>query len=509
MAMVVAIVALPGVLAERTLDLARRDNDRASHASKALAEYLRLQAFGYEIEEKARHGLLATPEARAAAHFRLDTHIRRINQATTDELEVITSTGFSQKQTREMLAEDRAQRELATTTARSLGREIDGIPDDTWKTAIGRGIAGDEEEVRDAQLRALHGFQRAQIAFFAAVLAVAIAAVLALAWFRHQFFRPLRILLDGTQTIASGNYRTRLPMVGPHEFRSINRSFNAMADNIAAATNRLQTSNQQLERAVARRTAELESANATLAHLNEMRRNFLADTSHELRTPLAVLISEADIVLRKPHTGSESAASELRASLNRIVRTAEALRCLVDDLLQIARAEAPVLPFDRVATDLVVLVDDCVEEFGHLFTADGGAIGVENAPESLIARVDRSRIAQVLRILVDNSLKHSSNAPRVSFRIDQHDGMAVIAVSDEGDGIAEEDIPTLLDRFRRRQNLVNGTSSGATEREGEGMGLGLAIANTIVEVHGGTIAIASRKGTGTTVTVRLPLDLTD
>jgi len=504
--LVVTVVALPGVLAERSLEFVRRDNIRASHASQALAEYLRLQAFGYQIEDKARRSLLASPEARAAAHLQLDAHISRINDATSAELSVISSTAFQPAQEREMREEEFRQRRLTADALRSLGSNIDGHPDEDWKIATGNGIAGEEEEVRDAQLRSVRSFQQAQVAFVASAVAVAVAAALALVWFRFQFFRPLQILLDGTRTIAAGNYRARLPMAGPDEFRAINRSFNAMAENIAASTTQLKTSNQQLERAVARRTAELETANATLAHLNEMRRNFLADTSHELRTPLAVLISEADIALRKP-AGEPAGQSEsdLRASLHRIVRTAEAMRRLVEDLLQIARAEAPVLPFDRVATDLVALAHECVEEFSHVFAADGGAIFVEEAPDCLMARVDRARISQVLRILVDNALKHSSNPPRVAFRITQPDGQAVIAVTDDGDGIAEGDIPGLLDRFRKRSPVgVQDTPDTAGERE-QGMGLGLAIANTIVEVHGGMIAIASRKGVGTTVTVRLPL----
>lgn len=512
MALVILAIALPGVLAERSREFVRRDSLRAGHASEALTEYLKLQAFGYEIEEKARQGLLTTPEARAAAHLRLDGHIRTIRNATRDELDIINSTGFGAEQKREMREEEANQRAYATIAKLSLSREIDGISDDGWKAVTGRAITSEEDEVRDAQVRSVRSFQRGQIAFLGSASAVTLAAVLALVWFRFQFFRPLKTLLDGTRRIAGGDYRTRLPQVGPEEFRAINYSFNAMADNIASSTKRLETSNVQLERAVSRRTAELEAANAALAHLNEMRRNFLADTSHELRTPLAVLISEADIALRKPD--APGAAAELRASLNRIVRTAEALRRLVDDLLQIARAEVPVLPFDRVATDLVVVVRDCVEEFAHLFAADGGAIFVEEAPGCLIARVDRARIAQVLRILVDNALKHSSNAPSVAFCVTEADGEAVIAVSDDGDGIAEADIPILLDRFRRRLpdgvHLAGSADVGWAARGlGEGMGLGLAIANTIVDVHGGSIAIASRKGVGTTVTIRLPHDILD
>ena len=118
---------------------------------------------------------------------------------------------------------------------------------------------------------------------------------------------------------------------------------------------------------------------------------------------------------------------------------------------------------------------------------------VAEAPHWLMAWVDPHRIAQVLRIFVDNVLKHSEGPPRAVFHIRKSGNAIEIALSDEGAVIPREDIPLLLDRFRRRDSRSHG------------LGIGLAIAASIAEVHGGRITLESAPGSGTTATLHLDM----
>ncbi|MEL0252584.1 MAG: HAMP domain-containing sensor histidine kinase, partial [Novosphingobium sp.] len=113
---------------------------------------------------------------------------------------------------------------------------------------------------------------------------------------------------------------------------------------------------------------------------------------------------------------------------------------------------------------------------------------------SIMIEGDETRLKQAIRIVLDNAVCYSSHAPEVEVSARIEDGEAVIAISDNGDGIASEDIPYLFQRFRRGSKKV-----------GSGQGLGLSIARSITETMGGSIGLESRLNVGTSVKLRLPL----
>jgi signal transduction histidine kinase len=485
----VLVVTVPAALAVRALVDVRTEDARAAHASAALARYLRLSALGSDIERKLAEGKLASASARATAVAAVKVEVDGIRANTRSELGIIAGSDFDGRRRSEMEAEERLQQASINQLERSLVSTIEGRPDESWHEAVRFGVTGEESEIRGSQERAIDAFQKAQILFIGVAVAVAIAAAIAFLWFRREVFAPLEVLLDATRRLGAGQPEVAIALAGPPEFIEIGLSFNAMARQVATSSAEMAAANQKLEAEVRRRTEQLEHANSSLSHLNALRRDFLADTSHELRTPLSVLTSEIDTALRR----SDAKIEDLRATLGRVGRTAETMRRLVDDLLQVARAESPLLAVDCVRIDLVGLTRQCVEDFAALFSADGGSLTVAEAPHWLMAWVDPHRIAQVLRIFVDNVLKHSEGPPRAVFHIRKSGNAIEIALSDEGAVIPREDIPLLLDRFRRRDSRSHG------------LGIGLAIAASIAEVHGGRITLESAPGSGTTATLHLDM----
>ncbi|MDF8333562.1 sensor histidine kinase [Novosphingobium cyanobacteriorum] len=484
------VVAVPAALAGRALVDVRTEDARAAHASAALARYLRLSALGSDIERKVAEGKLESPAERTTAASAVMVEVDAIRAATRSELGIIADGDFDSPRRNEMFDEETLQQASISRVESSLIATIQGRPDEIWHEAIRFGVAGEENEIRGSQQRAIAAFQKAQLLFMGVAVAVTLAALAAFFWFRREVFAPLEALQDGTRRLGTGEPGVAVAPAGPPEFREIGESFNTMARQVSASAAEMAAANERLEAEVRSRTAQLEQANASLLRVNALRRDFLADTSHELRTPLSVLTSEIDTALRRNDTSVDA----LRATLGRAGRTAETMRRLVDDLLQVARAESPLLPVDCVRSDIAGLVHQCVEDFEPLFRADGGSLSVANAPPRLIGCIDPHRIAQVLRIFVDNVLKHSEGPPRAVFRIARSGDRIAISLSDEGAGIPQEDLPHLLDRFRSRDCRAGG------------LGIGLAIASAIADVHGGSISLESVPGTGTTVTLHLTID---
>ena len=128
--------------------------------------------------------------------------------------------------------------------------------------------------------------------------------------------------------------------------------------------------------------------------------------------------------------------------------------------------------------------------------AAGHGIQVEDSQPRLIGNWDAGRLERVLANVLGNAIKYSAAGRAIRVRVDQEDGMAVLAVQDQGIGIPAADLPHVFERFHRAGNV-----SGRTP----GTGLGLASARQIVEQHGGMIMVESQEGAGSTVTIRLPL----
>ncbi len=292
-------------------------------------------------------------------------------------------------------------------------------------------------------------------------VAGAVALLLGLFLFR-QIVSPVRAVTGAAQRIAAGDLEQRVPVAGDDEVGQLARSFNQMADALAAD--------------------------------RQLRRNMIADIAHELRTPLSVMQANLEAMV----DGVLPADAQEIASLHDETLL---LTRLVSDLRLLSLAEAGQLKLERAPTDLGELVRRVVDPLRVQAETSQIAVVTEVLPGVPTISADGDRIAQVLGNLIHNALRYTPAEGRITVRTAPHreDGGALgalVEVSDTGSGIAPDELPFVFDRFYRADKSRTRASGGS--------GMGLAIARQLVEAHGGRIWVQSREGTGTTFAFVLP-----
>jgi len=219
-------------------------------------------------------------------------------------------------------------------------------------------------------------------------------------------------------------------------------------------------------------------------------RRFVADAAHELRTPLTALGGYADVLLlgaaSDPHDLAE-ALEAMRGETHRMTR-------LVNDLLALARLDNRQLALHWTNVDLAAILRDAWT--GARLLHPDRRVTLDLSTPMVIVRGDVDRLGQVVANLIDNAVKFTEPGGHIGLALHTKEDGAVLAVRDDGAGIAPEDLPRVRERFYRADE--------ARSRATGGTGLGLSIVEAIVAAHGGSLDIASRRDQGTTVTVRLP-----
>jgi len=228
------------------------------------------------------------------------------------------------------------------------------------------------------------------------------------------------------------------------------------------------------------------------ADISRAHTDFVANASHELRTPLASIIGYVETLAEE---GDDAEPERARKFLDTVLREAKRLQHLVDDLLSLSRVEAEKHDQPRSKLDLNMIAERAARDGAGPERAERIALHLPEHPVTV--RGDSEQVEQVVRNLVDNALKYGDADGRVdvSLSLDERD-MAVLQVRDRGEGIEPEHLPHLTRRFYR-------TDPGRSRAAG-GTGLGLAIVKHIVERHRGRLDIESKRGQGTTVTIRMP-----
>jgi signal transduction histidine kinase len=325
------------------------------------------------------------------------------------------------------------------------------------------------------------------------VLGVAVGAPLV-----ARALRPLTRMTATAERIAQGDLsqRVRLPHTGD-EIGQLANTFDEMI-------------------------ARIESAFAAQQASEERMRQFIADASHELRTPLTSIRGYLDVLLRGAKDDPETADHVLHATR----REAERMSRLVNDLLTLARLDVG-RPLELQPLDLIGLAGEAVDQARILAGEREVSLRTDGAGR-LMVDADRDRLKQVLLILLDNALKYGRPGSQgwVRVQVGRSAQGAFVSVTDNGEGIAPEDLPHLFDRFYRAQRAAQrrrssgpraqtvdaassavhpASSTARRAAQTEGSGLGLAIAQAIVRAHRGVISVQSRLGAGTTFTVQLPL----
>ncbi|MFF5921778.1 sensor histidine kinase [Streptomyces flavochromogenes] len=284
---------------------------------------------------------------------------------------------------------------------------------------------------------------------------VALAAVLAALLLGRAVLRPVRAMTVAAKALGEGDLGRRVPVTGRDEIAQLGGAFNRMAGSIQAG--------------------------------EERQRRLTGDIAHELRTPLANLRGYLEAL----RDGVVEPTPELLDSLHE-----EALlqQRIVDDLQDLALAEAGALTYHRADVDLRDLLG--AARRAHRARAEAAGVALEvAAPSTVSVHGDADRLRQVVGNLVGNALRATAPGGTVTLALVPHGELAIVEVRDTGTGIPAEDLPHLFDRFWRA-DASRGRATG-------GSGLGLSIARQIVTDHRGTIAAESTVGVGTTFRIVL------
>ena len=229
-----------------------------------------------------------------------------------------------------------------------------------------------------------------------------------------------------------------------------------------------------------------------------IRDQFLATVAHDLRTPLTTIRGHAQILRRRITRANPVPDSRLGDGLAKIETTTTKMSAMINELLDVTLLElGEQLTLEREPIDLVALARRAAAEYQQ--TTERHRIRVEAAETEVVGLWDGARLERVIDNLVNNAVKFSPEGGEVVITVarpDDASNWAALAVQDQGFGIPVEDLPRIFGRFHRGQNVAERIA---------GIGIGLVGVRKIVELHGGTVAVASREGTGSTFTVRLPL----
>jgi len=317
-------------------------------------------------------------------------------------------------------------------------------------------IGASLQDVADT-LRRLRG-----VMLLAGIAGIALAA--ALGWrSARTALRPVEEIGAAAQEIgATGDLTRRVSAERSDELGRLAEAFNTML-------------------------ARLQAAQESLSRSLETQRRFVDDASHELRTPLTIMRGNLELVARDPNMP----AAERETALRDAIAESERMTKLVEELLSLARVDAGVaMPDDEVS--LANLVHEVMP--GVRSAAGKRIVSVAVDTDDVGVRGSAPLLRRVIENLTDNAIKYTGPSGSVSVRLGTGKGDAILTVTDDGIGMSNEEQAHLFDRFWR----------STASRERPGSGLGLAIAKAVVDAHGGSIEVASRRGSGTTVTIRLP-----
>jgi len=289
----------------------------------------------------------------------------------------------------------------------------------------------------------------------AGLLLIAITALIG--GLRFLIYQPLFRLRERIARYGAGDSEARVPVRGPAEVRQIARVFNDMAE--------------------------------TLARQREAQLRFVAAVAHELRNPLSTIKVSADLLAPSLHIPDEKRAEVVAAVRRQVLH----LDRLVGDLLDTARIEAGHLELKTERCDLRDLAKEVATLYGGLSEVHRIVLDLPQAP--VPCACDPVRVTQVLNNFVNNAIKYSPHGGTVRIRVERRAAEAILAVEDDGMGIASDDLSRIFEPFRR---------TGATRETIPGVGLGLSVARRIVEAHGGRIEVDSEPGKGSVFRMRLP-----
>ena len=268
---------------------------------------------------------------------------------------------------------------------------------------------------------------------------------------------PITQLAAAAHRIGEGDLSTRVELGGSSEIKDLAHSFNKMASDLQRA--------------------------------EELRNNLMADVSHELRTPLTALEGNLRAALDHVYALDEEELAHLYGQTRHLIQ-------LVNDLRELALAEAHKLPLHKKKVDLAALIHETRWTFEPLAEEKEISLVYRLADGLPTLALDEARIRQVLHNLIANALRHTPNGGSITISAQAKEDGVTLSIADTGEGVDPVQLPYIFDRFYRVDK--------SRTRESGGTGLGLAIVKAIVEEHGGNVT-AESSGSGQGMMVHIGL----
>ncbi|MER3383494.1 two-component system sensor histidine kinase BaeS [Pectobacterium aroidearum] len=291
-------------------------------------------------------------------------------------------------------------------------------------------------------------------------LIVALSTLLAIiaTWLTARgLLAPVKRLVSGMHSLASGDFSTRVTASSHDELGRLAQDFNQLA--------------------------------STLEKNEQSRRAFMADVSHELRTPLAVLRGELEALqdgVRKPDAHS----------LHSLQSEVTTLTKLVDDLHQLTLSDRGALAYRKTSVDIVQILQIAIAAFHERFQKKQITLTTE-LPTQADVFGDPDRLSQLFNNLLENSLRYTDEQGQLAIKLVQQHKRWAIIWQDSAPGVTDEQLMLIFERFYREESSRNRASGGS--------GLGLAICNNIVEAHSGRLYAEHSPLGGVMITIELPL----
>lgn len=295
---------------------------------------------------------------------------------------------------------------------------------------------------------------------YAGGLAVILSTVISY-YFSHSLARPLRNMNLAASEMAKGRFDQRVPVDGHDEVKELAETLNVLA-------------------------CELEKS-------EKKQRQFIADVSHELKTPLTSIRGFVEGILDKVITSEEDVTKYLTIVVDEVKR----LTRLVNDLLEMSKLDSGEYRLVLEPVSLPPLIANTVEKVLPQARQQEININVDVPERGFVVIGDKDRIQQILLNLLYNALTHTPHGGEISLSLTESKGYAKTSIRNTGEGIPENELPLIWDRFYKVDK--------ARTRSRGGTGLGLSIVKQLVELQNGKVEASSEKGKGATFSFYLPL----
>ncbi|MCW8822861.1 MAG: HAMP domain-containing histidine kinase [Ignavibacteriaceae bacterium] len=297
------------------------------------------------------------------------------------------------------------------------------------------------------------------------LIAAALLSLLALGFIT----RNLRKIIAVIRKFKDGDLNARIKFKSKSELGEFADSFNDMADTIVKNMEEIKT-------------------------MDNLRRDLVANVSHDLRTPLATIQGYIETILIKADSLSED---EKKKYMQTILNSTDRLKTLVSELFELSKLEARETKPNPEAFSIAEIVQDIQQKNKVIAEKKNIELSVDFPYNLPLVYADIGMMERVLQNLLDNAIKFTAENGKVLMKLIPQDDMILVEVQDSGQGISNEALPHIFDRYQRNQR--------SALKENEGLGLGLAIVKRILEVHNLDIKVRSTENKGTVFSFNIPV----